>query len=199
MWDPCFRFLWVLTFPYLIGPCLLVYWIGALDLPLSCSFLPHTAIHTIESFGNYPCHYSPWSWALRQLLICLPWKCSVFLTLSFLVVFLFLPPLLALSVPVLVWVLMFSGGVGVWPACVALTIFLNFSPGRLLVRVLLPFSSYWWELYNLGSVLIFFSYFLIGVPIGVLVLNFCLIGVPIGVLVSNFCQQFTFSFSSPFS
>ena len=55
------------------------------------------------------------------------------------VTFLCLPPLLAFSVLVLVWLLMFSEGVGVWTDCVSSPIFLNVAPGSLLVGILLPF------------------------------------------------------------
>ena len=70
----------------------------------------------------------PWSRALRNYWICF-----------LLVVFLFLPPLPTLYVPVLVWLLMFSEGVGMWPACVSSLILLNVASGRLLVGVLLHF------------------------------------------------------------
>ena len=155
LWDPCFRFLWVLLVPYLIGQYILVYWQVALYIHLSCSFPPRTTISTLVSFGNYPFSSCPWSWALRQLMARFPWNYSGFPTF-FLVVFLCLPLLLDLSVLFLVWLLMLSEGVGVWPACVSSPISSNVSLGRLLVGVLLSLFSDWWELCTLGSVLLIF-------------------------------------------
>ena len=65
-----------------------------------------------------------------------------------------------------------------------------------------PTSSFFyarWEICTLGSILLLFSYCLIGVLIRVLVSYFLLIRVPIEALLSDFPQRFTLSLSSPFS
>ena len=82
--------------------------------------------------------------------------------------FLFIPTLLALSVPVVVWLLVFSKGVGVWPACVSSPIFLNVYLGRILLGILLPFTCSVEALW-FGEFLDPVSYWLIEVMIGLLV------------------------------
>ena len=100
-----------------------------------------------------------------------------------LLAFMCLPPLLSLSAPVSILLMMLSEGVGVGSACVSSPILSNVAPGGLLVGFLLNISA-WWELCTSGTVLLLFSSCLIEVPIGVLVLNFCqTIGVSIGCLI----------------
>ena len=138
LWEPCFRFLYMVLVPYMIGQRLIVFWRVELYLPLSCSLIPHTSIYTIASFGNSPCSSRPCYRALCQLLARFFWMCSGFLDLFFLWSF-FLPTPLALHIPLLVWLLMFYRGVGVWPSCVSSPILLNVALGRLLMGFLLPF------------------------------------------------------------
>ena len=107
LWGPCFWFLWVILVPYLIGQHLLVSWWGEIYLPLPCSFKPRTAIRTLSSFENP-----------LIVLVLDPEHCANFWKTSlegvrdswlfFLVAFLYLSPLLALYVPIMVWLLMFS-------------------------------------------------------------------------------------------
>ena len=66
----------------------------------------------------------------------------------------YLPSLLALSIPVLGLVL--SEGLGVWPACVSSHTFSNVAPGSLLVGDPTSFFSVRWEICDLGSVLLLF-------------------------------------------
>ena len=113
---------------------------------------------------------------------------------SFLVAFMCLPHLLVLSVPVLVWLLLFSEGVGAWTNYSPFSILLNVSPGRLLLGVLIPFfllcgSSVLW-----GVHWSFFLHDWLGFLLGYLSQNFVNDQGSDWVFSLDFCQYFTFSF-----